>query len=257
ISRSRLLIIILCLISLLWNSYIFFVTKTQKLPHSKRTICATMNDHWFVMNVINYADSMITLAVPFLIIAVLNVSISRTVMRRRSMCQNTVVAMLRYVTFSANLATGDRRCSAIEQNLENRKKDEKVTKTLLLISMVFLLMNLPDHVLRVLVSFLNDNGRWAVKNQYVICGLIQGQMISTLLFHTNFAINFILYSVAGDNFRTHMTGFCRQVWHKWSSKRNRAESDARKFTLKSGQFIYSYQSTAHSIAIGRGAMHFV
>jgi len=68
---------------------------------------------------------------------------------------------------------------------------------LLLVSTVFLLLNIPSHVVRVYVFF-----RSTVDPAYVPARLlVLVQKITQHLFYVNFATNFLLYSVSGKTFR--------------------------------------------------------
>ena len=73
----------------------------------------------------------------------------------------------------------------------------KVTKMLLLVSTVFLILNIPSHAVRVYV-FLKSTVDSSYVPDYL---LVLIQKIFQHLFYVNFATNFLLYSVSGKAFR--------------------------------------------------------
>uniref|UniRef100_A0A182SU78 G-protein coupled receptors family 1 profile domain-containing protein n=1 Tax=Anopheles maculatus TaxID=74869 RepID=A0A182SU78_9DIPT len=67
----------------------------------------------------------------------------------------------------------------------------KVTKMLLIVSSVFVCLNLPSYVMRVRAFVETSHSYLTVLVQYYCY----------LFFITNFGINFILYCISGQNFR--------------------------------------------------------
>ncbi|NP_001127716.1 neuropeptide receptor A18 [Bombyx mori] len=75
------------------------------------------------------------------------------------------------------------------------RSQHRVTRMLLIVSSVFVVLNLPAYTMRILAYAYNMNeeeysGRWAAVQQ-----------LSLLFFNTNFGINFMLYCLSGQNFR--------------------------------------------------------
>ncbi|CAD0194376.1 unnamed protein product [Chrysodeixis includens] len=75
------------------------------------------------------------------------------------------------------------------------RSQHRVTRMLLIVSSVFVLLNMPAYTMRVLayaygMRATEYTGRWAAVQQ-----------LSLMFFHTNFGINFILYCLSGQNFR--------------------------------------------------------
>ncbi|XP_042223642.1 uncharacterized protein LOC121867686 [Homarus americanus] len=73
---------------------------------------------------------------------------------------------------------------------------------LLIISTVFILLNLPSYVMRAYGFF------WCGERCEKSALFYTLQQTFTLLFYTNFAINFLLYCVTGQNFRRAVGGLC-------------------------------------------------
>ncbi|XP_065359831.1 alpha-2C adrenergic receptor-like [Calliphora vicina] len=80
----------------------------------------------------------------------------------------------------------------------------KVTKMLLIVSTVFVCLNLPSFIMR-MITYLETQSSTNEKTTVVL------QYIFQLLFITNFGINFVLYCVSGQNFRKAVLSLFRKV----------------------------------------------
>ncbi|ALC43671.1 CG33696 [Drosophila busckii] len=81
----------------------------------------------------------------------------------------------------------------------------KVTKMLLIVSTVFLLLNLPSCLLRIEAYWETQTPSKARSTTIVL------QYIFNAFFITNFGINFVLYCVSGQNFRKAVLSIFRRV----------------------------------------------
>lgn len=81
-------------------------------------------------------------------------------------------------------------------NLMSTRTQQNITKMLLLVSTVFILLNLPSYLIRLYIFF-----RFSIWHeetpQYLWCT----QQMFMLLYYTNFSINFLLYNMYGITFR--------------------------------------------------------
>ncbi|XP_068148688.1 uncharacterized protein CNMaR [Drosophila tropicalis] len=80
----------------------------------------------------------------------------------------------------------------------------KVTKMLLIVSTVFVFLNLPSCLLRIQVY-------WESKAEHTENLTVALQYVFHALFVTNFGINFVLYCVSGQNFRKAVLSIFRRV----------------------------------------------
>lgn len=85
--------------------------------------------------------------------------------------------------------------SASSRNPASPRNQQSITKMLLLISTVFILLNLPSYVIRLCVFFFT----LARKDTPALLWCIQ--QFFMLLYYTNFSINFALYAMCGITFR--------------------------------------------------------
>lgn len=82
------------------------------------------------------------------------------------------------------------------RNLVSTRTQQSITKMLLLISTVFVLLNLPSYVIRLYVFVF-----FSLWRQTTPASLWCMQQFFMLLYYTNFSINFLLYSMCGITFR--------------------------------------------------------
>ena len=86
----------------------------------------------------------------------------------------------------------------------------QITKMLLLVSTIFLLLNLPSHAIRVFNFFMEfSNKNYTPPFTMILC-----QQFFTILYNCNFGINFILYSVCGKNFRKSLRSLMKKMHNK-------------------------------------------
>ncbi|XP_071452873.1 trissin receptor [Hetaerina americana] len=91
------------------------------------------------------------------------------------------------------------RCNHVRsstRNLVSTRTQQSITKMLLLISTVFVLLNLPSYVIRLYVFLC-----FSLWKQRAPTSLWCLQQFFMLLYYTNFSINFLLYSMCGATFR--------------------------------------------------------
>ncbi|XP_049857927.1 somatostatin receptor type 4-like [Schistocerca gregaria] len=170
---------------------LFFVT-TVRGPC--RQMCGIADDWLAVARVLNEVDTFASMVLPFTAIAALNAAICATVWR---------LARVRL-----SMTRGRRRSSSLAHQPPPRastadSSQTKVTKMLLVVSSVFLVLNLPSYVLRIIAFSqspeLTDSTGWL---------LAALQHVANPLFYTNFGINFALYCASGQNFRRALAAMC-------------------------------------------------
>lgn len=120
--------------------------------NSTLLVC-TLVDHWMdLATTLNYIDFVVTLLIPFCLIVVLNTLISKTVWRlarvRRSMTSG------KDSTVGLGAAV-KRPILSRSQSKTSSSSQTKVTEMLLIVSSVFICLNLPSYVIRVWV-FVNE-----------------------------------------------------------------------------------------------------
>ncbi|XP_068083712.1 nociceptin receptor [Anabrus simplex] len=209
VTRAKAVLLGLTLLGLIAFSPYAFIIHAVPQPKENGTAamyCDIKEDWKPFANIYNYADTVVTFCLPVVVISALNASISQTVWRlarvRRSM------TLLERSAPPASAEQGH-RSSGRRSKVRSTSSQTKVTKMLLVVSTVFLCLNLPSYVMRVL-SFVMVNGTSAQEaQQFVII-----QHLLNQLFNTNFGINFALYCISGQNFRRSLVSMCCPRLHR-------------------------------------------
>ncbi|XP_028156642.1 thyrotropin-releasing hormone receptor-like [Ostrinia furnacalis] len=130
----------------------------------------------------NIIDTGVSFTLPLLVIVVLNSWIMAGVWR---------LERARTQLVKAERPAGRR----VARVVGCPRSQNRITRMLLIVSSVFVVLNLPAYTMRILAYALhmttNDySGRWSALQQVAI-----------LFFNSNFGINFVLYCLSGQNFR--------------------------------------------------------
>ena len=186
--RARIAIVIVSSFGALIYAHMFFTMAV------KGENC-TLEPKPFMMQIVSiviYVDTVITFIFPFAVIIVLNVIVVSSV--RRFVIQHTV---------------SKGRPMAAPPNILS-KAQYRITRTFILISVMLLVTNVPSHGIRFYI---------------VLKGLIQtpnpqlalAQHICQVVYYTNYATNFLLYTVSSRIFRKYVS--CKHVCYYFSKRR--------------------------------------
>ncbi|XP_067645055.1 thyrotropin-releasing hormone receptor [Eurosta solidaginis] len=202
-------------------------------PKLETVLCDMNPEFKVLMTYWNYWDTVTVFTVPFAIIFVLNtitgcrvwkfatVRRSLTVQKRRtphiprdtrilSACNSSSLRRQRSTTPSYSTTHSNEQqpeVKVLRRKSERRISNSsqlKVTKMLLIVSTVFVCLNLPSCVMRI-KTYLETQTSTNAKTTVIL------QYIFQLLFFTNFGINFVLYCVSGQNFRKAVISMFRRV----------------------------------------------
>ena len=178
----------------LWTSGIVTV-------NGRASVCFPMTKYTKLVNLFNSIDTVITLIIPSILILVLNIRIGVQMYRTGS---------------TRRLLT-----SSTTSSVPSCPSQIKITRMLLVVSSVFLLLNLPTHAMRAhdFISGFIQNDRKVPMTK------LRWQEILQIFYYSNFSINFFLYSFCGRNFRR---GLCA-VWKNPKMKILRHTSDRSRF----------------------------
>ncbi|KAK3921195.1 Growth hormone secretagogue receptor type 1 [Frankliniella fusca] len=215
VARARAILASLTLAGLgLYSPYLFIsavipVPAVQGAPggsggaaNGTVLVCDMLKQWHNLARVLNYADICLTLVLPVLLILSLNACIARTVLRlarARKDLTNTAI----------NGSGSLRGRRAPRRTLQHRGStrpsgtQSKVTEMLLIVSTVFIALNLPSYIVRLYI-FVNETTHQDEGSHTIV--ILQHYF--NVLFDANFGINFVLYCVSGQNFRRALFGMC-------------------------------------------------
>ena len=102
------------------------------------------------------------------------------------------------------------------QNVKNKHHEKQVVTTLLLVTFVFLFLNIPVRTMVFYLNFSSGN----TPTYYASLHLLY--QVGQKAFYTNHGINFFLYVISGQKFRTDLRNIFRS---KKANKNNRLQSN--------------------------------
>ena len=214
--RQKIIVVLLtCLASVLYQ-FSFWTLEMQQWNDSLK--CLFKQEHYNFLNIVVWIDTFITMVIPFIVITILNTLIVRAVFNCQAMQQEKVslvslaekrTCVENETSVNSNKGDGQERrhghresqrpfIPGMKRNGYSRRGlNIRVTKRLLLVSSMFLLLNLPSHVMRLhnLIVSATTNHETISPRFFFL------QELSFLWYYTTFSCNFFLYIVMGNNFK--------------------------------------------------------
>ncbi|XP_055704123.1 pyrokinin-1 receptor isoform X2 [Phlebotomus papatasi] len=221
VKRAKIVLCGLTVLGCIHSAPFILFSSPQFSERLNATICDVREEYKEHMTIFNYIDTIIVFVVPFTAIVILNSFTGFTVWKvagvRRSMTIQKRQGSSSLHDFrkthpnhqhcthpnghnSVNLSLHQQRST--KQRVANSSQI-KVTKMLLMVSTVFVCLNLPSYAMRVRAYIETQPTKTTLVIQYYCW----------LFFITNFGINFALYCVSGQNFRKALVGMFKRVSH--------------------------------------------
>lgn len=143
---------------------------------------------------LNLFDSIVSCAIPLVIIFIFNCLVVRGLIRSYKSCVITCDSTKENINLHESFKSKISISSAVvsQKNCSRRRNNErKITILLLSISVTHLILNLPSYLHRMIVSFLNP-----IENDksFKLAEQDPFEVIAHLIFYTQYSVNFILYS---------------------------------------------------------------
>ena len=225
--RAKIVVIGLTAFGLLAYASSLWTSAVQRF--GEKSICAPVNGYITVHLVVTYGDIIITLFIPFLTIFILNVIITykiayfysgrknKELQRVNSTSSTSTAKSVVTESRGKHVRTGVvyRHVTFSKMSLGERAQI-KLTKFLLIISTVYLAINLPSYIIRMRLlvkSFTQYNTKQTPWDHL----MEQLQLLFQYIFYLNFAINFFLYSLFSVKFREALCRLAWQMKYKWQS----------------------------------------
>uniref|UniRef100_A0A182WM51 G-protein coupled receptors family 1 profile domain-containing protein n=1 Tax=Anopheles minimus TaxID=112268 RepID=A0A182WM51_9DIPT len=236
VRRAKIVIFALTIAGIFISLPIFFFASPQFSASMNDTICDIVQEYKDQAAMFNFLDFILVFVVPFTIIVVLNTitaltvwkfaSIRRTMTIPRSYGAN-VRESRRQLNISNNQLYGNGTVPVQQIQLLSRSRvansQIKVTKMLLIVSTVFVCLNLPSYIVRVKIYLETEHTNM---NIYLVQNCCQ------LFFMTNFGINFILYCVSGQNFRKAIFGMFQKRTQRQINLEHTSGTQVTEFVLR-------------------------
>jgi hypothetical protein len=181
-TRERIAVLVCVGISVVL--YNFASWTTDVYTSQKVTRCTYKVRFIKFLKIVTWVDTVLTMLVPFTLIFVMNMSVACTAAKfheKRSVC----------------LSPSD--APKFKHKALRSKQQMRVTRTLLLVSTTFLVLNLPSHVFKLcslISAFIHPSGAYSIDMaQYLV------QEISQIIYYSSFSMNFFLYALYGKHFQ--------------------------------------------------------
>ena len=199
-SRAKIVVIGCAILSL--SLYLFTPFTFSTGDYHGQPRCMPNERHMNLVSNLSYVDTVITFIVPVIIIVTCNIRIFYTIVlfyrkRMAILSASRAPKLTRYGPHRMQPRNRRRWSHNINQRLAAMEGQMKVTKMLLVVSNVFLLLNLPAYAVRVhiMVQMLEDPHYHPSPDTEALHILFQ------LIYYINFSINFFLYNLSGKTFR--------------------------------------------------------
>ncbi|XP_040070962.1 uncharacterized protein LOC120843614 [Ixodes scapularis] len=172
------------------------------------------------MYYITIIDTVLTLIVPFLLLTVMNFMIARSIYlfyaryrQQRAFCREgyPMRVFINPLPSKQNGSGSTLHATQSGSNVITPVTQMSVTRMLLLVSTVFILLNLPSYVLRIYVFLLYFGDAESLEAASGSLAYIL-QRYCMILYYTNFAINFVLYNASSRMFRVTLCDYARNRW---------------------------------------------
>ncbi|XP_055914205.1 cysteinyl leukotriene receptor 1 [Eupeodes corollae] len=230
VKRAKIVLAGITLLGCLHCTPYLLISAPKYNPESHSMHCSIRDEYMDFGTTVNYVDTVVVFAVPLSTIAILNTFTGCTVWKfatvRRTMTLQKRKTQITRSPFSSTYRTstvkrqnsvmsnfshpnGHNNCGGSHRESKSKpgrrpltnSSQLKVTKMLLIVSTVFVFLNLPSYFFRVKMFLEKEESEMLTKQQY----------IANSLFVTNFGINFVLYCVSGQNFRKALISLFRSV----------------------------------------------
>ena len=192
VSREKVTVVIMIIAACLLYNHSFWTIDI--ILAGPRYRCVIREETVGYLNVITWIDTALTMIIPFFLITFMNIHVliaaAMCHMKTQSCCCVSTSKSIGYSGFSKSRKT----LRFISQL--------RVTRTLVLVSTTFLVLNLPSHTLRLynlIYTTAHPKDLLTVSIQHYFI-----QEIANFLYYTTFSCNFILYSLYGKHFQQNL-----------------------------------------------------
>lgn len=176
-------------------------------------ICITLSGFDAAMRALSTVDTVVTMILPSIVIVIFNISIAAKVWQVTSL--KTVSNDVRMKKQGSTSSTGSSRGSTASTRVlrkhsprhPGRSLHWRTTRSLLVVSTIFVTLNLPVHSLRVHLVFRyllrTDDSRTTYLHKWT--------QVLMFLSYINYSANFLLYCACSQTFRTGLRGLANNM----------------------------------------------
>ncbi len=210
--RAKIVVVAMAMFAMLAYSFALWTSDIIPFP-GVGSYCLPKFQYHSLVFIVNTIDSVITLLIPSVTIIAINIRIIFVVTHADRQAKQLLGP-------TASLESGISRlgrCNSVmsAHSLSRRtSQNSQMTRMLLVVSTMFLLLNLPSHsftVHKFLTTIIHPDYR--PSKYYKVW-----QLLFQFLYYLNFGINFLLYNMCGENFRNALRKLLRSAAHHIRTK---------------------------------------
>lgn len=220
--RAKIVVVALSVVSAVLYNFALWTSAVQDIGIDEPQ-CHYLTQYIGLINYANNIDTILTLVVPSCMIIVANVRIVYAViLLQRQRRKSETRERLNVLLFSSDMSMPRSHHSRAHSS------QMKVTQMLIIVSSIFLLLNLPSHFMRLyafIMSMVSDSFRTG--RLFILV-----QRLFLYVYQVNFSINFFLYNACGRNFRRAMLHLFRNVRYRLSKNvRGRRDTNGEDYPV--------------------------
>ena len=205
--REKATVLVLVIIACFLYNFSFWTTGMEQWGPLMR--CSHNPKYLQFLNIVTWIDTVLTMVIPFILIAFMNSMVLRSVTtcrpnNKQTLPTQTGKCILKVTSFvnliDKDIVTSLEKRPIVRRNTtksQRRSPQVRVTRTLLFVSTTFLVLNLPSHIMRLynLISMITATEQTiSIKFSFL-------QELTLIFYYMTFSCNFFLYTCFGRNFR--------------------------------------------------------
>lgn len=227
--REKLAVLVFTIFGVSLYSFALFTTSVGQTMTNGTYRCTNKLYFMDFLRQVTWVDTMITMVIPFTLILVMNLKV---------VCKAGKFHQKRKQLLQPSKSNDSPKLRALRSKAQMR-----VTRTLLLVSTTFLILNLPSHVMRLYGLIINAT---AQASQEIQIYHYIAQEVTQLLYYSTFSVNFFLYALYGKHFQTSLKLMFKSIKNRCICSQNRflrCESSIKE-TPFARMYLANKQSTS-------------
>ncbi|XP_060062913.1 cysteinyl leukotriene receptor 2-like [Ylistrum balloti] len=197
--REKIYVIFLAVMGGVLYNYALWTTSVVELNGVYR--CGHKFQYINLLEKVTWIDTIITMIIPFLLILLMNIKV---------VCKAAAFHRKRKHCLKPNDSFNSSFSRSKSRALRN-KPQMRVTRTLVLVSTTFLVLNLPSHVRRLytLIIYTTTQQQTDITMIHYLL-----QEITQLLYYSTFSVNFFLYALYGKHFQSSLILMIKSIKYR-------------------------------------------
>ena len=210
VRREKIVVVCMSLFAAALYNFSFWAAGMQKFDNNQG--CLLYSKYFHFLNIVTWVDSVLTMVLPFFIIIIVNSLVLKTILHNPFRVTSASNRSYRTSNFKCS---GQQRHQAMSkppsptivrktwysgiqtQLFKSKRPKCRVARTLMLVSMTFLGLNLPSHAMRLYNLFSSVvTDHCFISEEYFFI-----QELTLILYYATFSCNFVIYTLCGHNFK--------------------------------------------------------